>query len=427
MKKDDLYELVKTLSSSEKKVFKEKYAVKGESNFIRLFDAISAGDVTNDADAKKKFAKENFVQHLGKTKSYLYEVILSSLHEQIQPHYTRLRILQQIEFAETLLNRKLFSQAQDMLQVSLQMAKEAEEIELEQFLWSSLLLLTSHLHNSTDIYNNASAFQGKIRQCMDYGLFYFQLHNDYSSRGKKGTKDLNDYAQHPLLQKKSALLSSRALRTYEIIQSLLSTVQRDFAKAWKHNMHVVQLVKKVSKSTVLNETSYINALFNAILSRQSLGHDAKEIIEQLEAFEPIGRWAKSQRFLCLLRSKLYAYIIQERNAQGKELAHWVEKELPLYKHELNEQELVKAHMSIAGLYMKDKNFTRALDYLLLINHSKIARENRPIIYRVAWLYQLIANYELKDFGWLNSTLRNHKYFQKTNDTFYMIEEMVHEF
>ncbi len=79
MRKQDIYRLIDSLSAVEKKVFKEKYASSSDGNFVRLFDAIATGEVRDDDGARAKFAGENFLKHLHKTKAYLYEALLETL------------------------------------------------------------------------------------------------------------------------------------------------------------------------------------------------------------------------------------------------------------------------------------------------------------------------------------------------------------
>lgn len=427
MKKADLYELIKTLSSAEKKVFKERHVRKEDGNFIRLFNAIAAGEATNDEQVKKKFENEKFLSHLGKTKAYLYDALLQSLHLQIQPAYARLTILQKIQQAETLLSRKLISQAEDMYMSTLELAEQTEELEISLFIRSQLASLKTNLHQAALTQSREIEFQKKLNELISYRNLFVTVYNSYTQRGTKEWKDIDHYKLHPLLQRPKTLLSNPAERSFEIIHSLLHSVSRDYPKAAQSDLKVTELIAPISHASPINEKGYISALFNTGLNLYGSGKDTTHIIASLEKFQPTGLWAKSHRFVCLLRLKLNADSAGVSPARTKKLIAWIEEQLPLHFNELDEAELVKAHHSIAALYMKDQNYNRALDYLILITNSKFAREMRPITLRVAMLYQLIAHYELKNFDWLVTTLRNYRYFQKTNDSFYKIEKLTFDF
>lgn len=427
MKNNDLYELIATLSSSEKKVFKEKYSGKEDGNFIRLFDAIVSGEAANDTQVKKKFANEKFVTHLHKTKAYLYEAVLQILHAQIQDSFDRFRILQKIEHAETLLSRKLNLQAEDMLQTALQESQRAEEFELEQFILCQLLGINTQMQKKQTVLDKVLISDEKFYEYKEYDRLFLAAHGTYLQRGKKGAPELAEFNKHPLLNKKHIFKSNKAERSLHITKSLLQTVSRNYKEAYNSNLRIVELLKPVVKVSIQSEVAFINALFNAVLSKQSLNENSIPLINLLAEFEPISRWATSHKFVSLLRLKLSDYTYGKRSAEGKKILKWIEQELPLHKNELNEQELIKLHLSVAGLCIKEREYNSALDFLLLFNQSKMARENRPVLYRVAMLYQLIAYYELENFEWLTTTLRNYKYFQKTNDSFYLIEKMTLDF
>lgn len=427
MKKNDLFELIKTLSASEKKVFRAKHSQKEDGTFMRLFNAIESGKVKNDAEAKQFFAHEKFAAHLHKTKAYLYESILRQLHAQVENHFVRLEIYRHLAFAETLYGRKLIAQAEEEMQEALALAQKAEEFELEQFIAWQLAAIKPKLHQENNLLTVANQADAKAEEFKKYNILFLEAHQAYLQRGKSGNSELDAFYAHPLMQQNGTFKSKKAQRYLAITKSLLSTVARDYEAALQEGIQIFTLLQPQANTSAQSEIAYINALFNAILSKQGLQQSAKPLIEQLEKFAPVSVWGKSQHFVCLLRAKLNEYVTGKPTAEGKKLLQWIEKELPQYNNELNEQELIKLHISIAGLCLKEKEYNKALDYLLLFNQSKIARENRPVIYRVAMLYQLIAYYELKNFEWLATTLRNYKYFQQTNDAFYMVEEHTLEF
>lgn len=427
MKKYDLYELIRTLSSSEKKLFKEKYAGKEDGNFIRLFDVIASGKADCDEQVKKLFAAEKFVSHLHKTKAYLYEAILGLLYGQLQPHFVRLRILQKIEFVEVLFSRKLISQAEDVAMAALAEAQAYDELELEHYVRNQLNAINAILHRDFTPVNHEAEFREKMQDVLNRNKLFFEINRDYHTRGKKDSKDLSVYRKHTLLAPNQAFLSKRAEQNYETSMSLLNTVDRNYTAALENNLHLLNIRRKAPAISPSTEIGYINTLFNTILAMTSSGKDVNGLIAELEKFQPVTILGQSQKFVCLLRSKLSSYTSKPRSAEGKKLMSWIEKELSKHKNGLNEIERLKIYIGIAGLYMKEKEYNKALDYLPPINHSKTAQESRPVIGRVAILYLFIAHYELGNYELLGNTLRNYKYFQQTSGSFYLIEHKTLEF
>ena len=77
---NELYDLIRSLSGSEKRYFKLNAAKqKGNKNYIKLFDAVDSKKVFNEDELKKRFRNENFIKNLTVTKNYLYNLIFKSL------------------------------------------------------------------------------------------------------------------------------------------------------------------------------------------------------------------------------------------------------------------------------------------------------------------------------------------------------------
>lgn len=78
----NLHTLIQALSKSEKRYFKlfvKNMGGKTQTNYIKLFDAMAAQTVYEEAKIKKKFAQEKFVKQLSVTKHYLFKLVLKSL------------------------------------------------------------------------------------------------------------------------------------------------------------------------------------------------------------------------------------------------------------------------------------------------------------------------------------------------------------
>jgi hypothetical protein len=422
MKKNDLYELVASLNAPEKKLFSEKYGKKKNENYVRLFTAITSGRVTNDTDAKKEFAGQTFINHLGKTKAYLYEVLLDTLQLPLKSHYIRLKIFDKLQQAETLLSRRLLQQAEDILMDALEMARRSEEIELEMLATNELATLYSQTHRSAEDKITIGLTHEKMVEFIQYHKFFREVLHAYTLRGTKQNKRLDEYKADPLLTGNIAPKGKKALRALEATKGLLETVSRNYDKAQEINFKLLQMHRGIDSVSARAELGYINILFNTISTLRGRSKKKNALIKELKNYEPVSRYGKVQKFVCLSRSKLTLYLEGNATSQGKQLMQWIEQELKEHQSQLNEIDLVKLHFSTAMLHLKEKKYDTAQKHLLPVINSKEAMEKRTIIFRVAMLYQLIAEYEQQNFEWLSNRLRNYNYFQKTNDAFYLIEK-----
>lgn len=83
LQKEYLFHLVQSLTRSEKRYF--KLFCRGETAYLKLFEAISQQEEYDEAGLKARFENEPFVQRFHLTKIYLRDLILKSLRNYRQP------------------------------------------------------------------------------------------------------------------------------------------------------------------------------------------------------------------------------------------------------------------------------------------------------------------------------------------------------
>lgn len=391
---------------------------------MRLFDAIAGGEATDDEEVREKFKSENFVNHLHKTKAYLYEALLETLLNPLQSNFIRLQILKKLEFAEVLLSRKMIEQAEEQLLEAYAMAVENGEVELELLLCNELSVIQIHIHKSQIHIEKLYGAHSKMEEYLAHNKLYVSLIDAYSKRGKPGAVPVEQLANDPLFTSKAEPESIKARRIKEVCRSLIYTVQKEYELALKSNYKILSLTTGLEQLSPLREIGCINAIFNICHTRQSQKLAFDEEMKMLEDFKPYSLWGKSHRFICLSRIKLLEKLGKEKVTDSAQLVEWTINGIKENEPFLSEVDLVKIWFSLASLLLKEKRYDHALDFLYKINNSKEAKEKRTIIYRGTQLYQLIAYYEMGDLDRLSGMLRNYKYYQKKDDSFYLIEKEV---
>ena len=135
---DELHQLVKNLSMSEKRYFKivsSMHVIGGQNNYIRLFEAIEKQEVYDEQKIKTTFAKETFVSHLPSEKHYLYNHILDSLNLFHKDRTFLTRYANIIVTIEILFNKGLFEQCKRVIKKA-----KAEAYSLEKFSILNLII-----------------------------------------------------------------------------------------------------------------------------------------------------------------------------------------------------------------------------------------------------------------------------------------------
>lgn len=127
-KKHLLFDLIKSLSRSEKRYFKLFCAqTRSSANYLRLFEAMEKQNVYDERLIKEQFAGEAFIKQLHVTKHYLRNLILKSLrnfHARLSKDAELKDMLRNVEI---MFHKELYACCQDELQKA---RAQAESYEL---------------------------------------------------------------------------------------------------------------------------------------------------------------------------------------------------------------------------------------------------------------------------------------------------------
>lgn len=160
---DELHQLVKNLSMSEKryfKIFSSMHVIGDQNNYTRLFEAIEKQEAYDEQKIKNIFVKEKFISHLPSEKHYLYNHILDSLNSFHKDRTFLTRYANIIITIEILFNKGLFEQCKKVIKKA-----KAEAYSLEKFpilnliiRWETLIFIKDE-----DVNNLYKSFDEEFR------------------------------------------------------------------------------------------------------------------------------------------------------------------------------------------------------------------------------------------------------------------------
>lgn len=135
--KNNLYELIQSLSTSEKRYFKTfiKQISTKQGQYLELFDAFSRQKEYNEAKLKRKFAGTKLPTQWSVYKGYLYKLILRSLQNYHHQRYIEYEILDALQCVRILVEKQLFEQATEILQKAKAKATNYGKVLLLPQLW----------------------------------------------------------------------------------------------------------------------------------------------------------------------------------------------------------------------------------------------------------------------------------------------------
>jgi hypothetical protein len=160
---DELHQLIRNLSMSEKryfKIFSSRHVIAGENNYIRLFDAIEKQPEYDEMKIRAQFREETFISHLPSEKHYLYQHVLDSLNAFHKDRTFLTRYCNILMTIETLYNKGLFAQCRRIIKKAKVEAYSTEKFSILKLIvrWEILLYIKDE-----DVENLYKSFDEEIR------------------------------------------------------------------------------------------------------------------------------------------------------------------------------------------------------------------------------------------------------------------------
>ncbi|MFN8277325.1 MAG: hypothetical protein U0T84_07575 [Chitinophagales bacterium] len=420
MKKSDLYQLIHSMTTAERKLFSEKNASRKQATFMQLYDIITSLGLKHDGEVKRALPDATFIGHLHKTKSYLYEHLMAVLLPPVKEYSLVAQLLQKMQYAELMIQRNLPDQARELLDEALLLAEQTEDHALAFRIFQLLMHVTSfsnsHIENQKkqlDLLTNW--FQW--RSVLDEWLKWYVARGSIQTETPLLRPDVA-FPKEPPLSNKAKLIQLAANRI-QIVDSGSSFREID----WEIYRQMV-----AGNLASIDESTYVNAIFNIGLNAKDEKHleDMRFAIDQLEKFVPQSRKSRAKRTLHLLRLKI-EYHYMAPTASYKKLTQWMNNTLAADEELMLEEDKLKIHSQMARFLLAEQQYNLALDSIHKILNAPQAQRDKPIAFRVALLYQIIAYFELKQLDVVQPLLRQHHYFIKTKKGYLKTERLVHDF
>ena len=397
LKKEELFQLVKSLTKSEKRYFKLfcTREVSGE-NYLRLFEVIDQQEHYDEKAIKQRFRSEKFVSQLHVTKNYLRNLILKSLrnfHAQLSKNVELKAILQNVEI---LYHKELYQHCLTELKRAKKLAETHELIlgKLEVENWSRKLAQTmnpSQLSTVQDILNE----QKHTLALLVNKQAYWQLALDVSRASFQQANQpipnellLNDEVHAKTLEAKGLFYNTNYLRNLQLGNHQKAEQQLETL------IHLLEENPLYHKKEPVLYVSSINNLvaFWVFYKRHE---EALALIQKAKAV--YESWKITAANQTLLKQILRTYNI----------------EMEIYRD--------------SSLFSEKLDFIQATESFILKNKDKI-----PLEYLHSFWFQLASiHFKQQDFKqslkWINKLL-NTKDKQIRNDLIiqaYMLNLMVH--
>ena len=420
--KQFLFDLIKSLSGSEKRYIKLSTEFREESNYTRLFDCYERMRSCNETVIQKEFKGEAILNQIHVAENYLYKAILKCLRNFYADSSIEIEIKNQLNDVEVLYRKGLYRQCKSVLT---HIEKSALKYEkhfalIEVYNWYSELRevmadnksLPGHVTVYQNELNSLNAYKNIIEYKKISSDLFFNLRSGEMYREKDQMRETEKIILSSLLQSEAKATTFRSKISFYQAHDTYQTIKGNKERAITYQQKIISLLEKKPHQIQKNPLFYL-------ISMNTLAIGLTTIKQYDEAVHTIQKLRASTKSFSIKnnidwQTKLFTitnfleldvYIKSNNFTKGIALIPQIQSELGrLQKHVSPIQEL-QFGFAFARLFHANKKYKEALRWInkLLNNPNK---ELCADIYCCARMLQIIIYYETKDWEMLPFAIIN---------------------
>ena len=430
---NDLFQLIKSLSKTERRYFKlytAKYKSKRKNNYLKLFEAISKQDEYDEEEIKKVFNKTTIVKNLSMEKNYLYGILLDSLtsfHSYASIDSTIKNLLSQVE----ILHKKiLYNQCEKLLLRAKRLAFTYEKYPqlLEILEWEIKMGEADVLKLRPALQKNREEKRSIIKQYANLSEYQYIHYNIFALakehdvvRDIKSGNELNKLFDNPLLSNANNALSHEAKLLFHNIHNSYFYAKIDSLNAYKHAKEIVRIIESRPEIIERNPLQYLKTLNNFIIDCINLGKhsDAFSSIKKIRTIKQKSIDIEVRIFVMSYNYELSIYILSGEFEKSIRLINTIEQGLKKYKGKIPSSKELSFFHAICYNYFGIGEYKKALAWSnKILDHEDAS--SREDIYSFQKIFNLIIHFELGNldlleyngvsaYRYLNKKERLHKF------------------
>lgn len=435
-----LFDLVKSLSGTEKRYLKLSPEFRADGNHKRLFDCYDRMRSPNGALIRIEFENEPLLNQLHVAENALYKAILKTLRNFHAESSVEIELRNQLSDIELLYRKGLYGQCKTILKQTEKIAKRFENqfVLLEVYNWYSELRQVMADHKSFP--NHTVVFQNEInslnahKNTIEYKKLssdlFFHLRTEGFSRDASQFKEIEKIILSSQLQSEAKALTFRSKLSYYQLHGAYQTLKGNFEKAIEFQKKVVELLEAHPHQIQRKPLFYLISMNNLVIG-QTKSKRYEEALNSIRALK-----ASTQKFAIRnsvdWQTKLFT------------TTHWLELDIFIQSGDLengialiptvlSESERLRKHINpvhelqfdfaFSKLYFGSGKYKVALKWMnKILNHPD--PELRSDIQCCTRMLQIITHYELKDWQTLPYSIINTTRYLKTSKKLYRAESAL---
>lgn len=438
----DLFDLVKSLSKSEKRFLKLNASATGvPSQLITLFDNIETeNEYKPELFTKKNNSKNNIIQVNSQQSETLYNFILKCLRSFNAESNAAFEIKDEITNILNLFDKAQYKQCRKILNKQKQEAYRYERFHsiLELISLEKLLItIETQFNIKNNTIENLIEEEKKVieqaRNLGEYSLLFSKINlmtrESVKAKTKNELQKVDSYLNSPLLKKDNLLKSKKALVIFHHCRLILFSRKQDNINREKECEALINIMDNQPELIEEQPKRYLTAINNLI----SIAYEDKKFrtchlyIKQLrskasnKAFNTTDLQLKI--FTSTYNAELITYTDSGRFKEAINIVHEIEKGLMEFRGKINKEEVLIFYYNIAIMYTYSGNYDKAHKYItkVLSESDKLLRQDLQSFARIINIGLL---YELNNFKHIGYILSSLKTYYKTEPSLFKTEKLI---
>lgn len=435
----ELFQLIKSLSKSEKRYFKLASSLQsGEKNYMKLFDAIEEQSEYDEEEIKERFKEETFIKHLPSEKNHLYNLILKSLRGFYADNSAASVLQEQLRNIELLYNKALYKECTKYIKKAKTIAYQYEKFYflLDLIDWEKKLIEESYSRgifdsNLTDLVKEEGECTEKLNNIAEYQKLYSKINYAIRNKGFTRTAEeeeiIDEIKDHPLVKGKNTALSTKAATSCYSIKGMCASTNRDYDQILVNFERVVKIME--DNPPILKELPkrYVMALNNIMFYYLDTNdfENCMVLVDKIKSLKSASGFESMDIQLSLFTLPYNAELLLCLKTGQYNKA--IEKVIPkilngfeTFEGKLSIEDEIVFNYNISRAYFGNDDFKGALKHINLVlnNNENMLRQD---IFSFAQLVNLIIHYELGNYDLLEYTIKSVKRFVTKKETNHQFE------
>lgn len=384
-----LFQLVKSLSQSEKRYFR-LYCQHGKSqaHYQQVFNALDRQQKYDEAALREQFREEKFSKHFHLTKRYLYELILRSLRSYHAEISARAQIQDQLRNIEILFHRGLFDQCSYLLKSAEQQAQhfQIQDLQWEIANWKRKLIQIA-----------APGDRNQLLACMEaQSVPLTHLQREQNLRLQmlgNNTAEVHTPNEHWSLTEQVLWANLRYLQTLGVAETgnAAKEALRQALEAQERSPHLIR------EDPALWATTLNNLL--AALVWQQEHEEALRWIERSKAYFLSFKKVDPSNLRLILRTfslEMEIYRISRNFAMAENRIAQILQFIEEHEQQVPASYLLSFWYQFAYLYFLQRRYDEALPWINRVLNTQLATARENVSQYSRWL-NLMVHLELKNY------------------------------